>query len=179
VPGAKFHVFYRPSGLWKMPLVWAVNKNKPGGLKTRRKYCMKKNIMCFMLLALLANPVFTQGLSTIQYLVFIVEDENNNMPFLQKLLDNYAGQLSDKAKLSVFSNDIQSIRDFEEDIAMYGNNLHASDGNLFGSNGIKHGRAWALLARLANEKNIDLDNRSCYIDSIIKDNKHCIAIRIY
>jgi hypothetical protein len=131
----------------------------------------------FAIFLLLCGLLFGQTQQkTIRY-VIIISETSINQTILNGVMTEFIMDTSSNTVISTMLTNAADIASLKNYIDTYGNNM---DGDYWMSAlGIRHGFAWAILARYANDRNIDLDDTLRFINSVLYNGIQYIVLRIY
>jgi len=113
---------------------------------------------------------------TIRYAI-IISETPVNQTIVNGVMAEFIMDTSSNTVISTMLTNAADIASLKNDIDTYGNNMDGDD--WMSALGIRHGFAWTILARFANDRNIDLDDALRFINSVLYNGIQYIILRIY
>jgi len=135
-----------------------------------------KKIFLIMLL-LVCGLSFAQSQKKVIQYAIIISETSINQTIVNGVMAGFLKDTTTNTVISTMTTNAKDIMDLKNDIDIYGNDMDNAEWVI--GHGMPHGFAWAILARYANDRDIDLDDTYNFIDHVLYNNKQYILIRIY
>ncbi|MCL2442424.1 MAG: hypothetical protein FWD13_03050 [Treponema sp.] len=113
------------------------------------------------------------------YIIINIEKESENNDFILDFISEFKDEFNSYTRITSYDTTLEAIQEEERNIHQYGSNVKLVDWANNEEFKEKHKMIWDLLTKYSNDKNVNLNNRNCYIDIVTKQGISGIIIRIY
>jgi len=137
------------------------------------------SIFLFIIIVYRNKSKMRKNITKAVYIIVNTEKESENHDLIRELIRDFENEIDIYTKITSYDTTLEIIQEEERNIQLYGSIIKLINWTDNEDFKVRHGMIWSVLTKYCEEKNVNIDKRTCYIDAVKKRDISSIIIRIF